>query len=235
LQVSTQKRFGATTVAVNYTWSHNLTDLPVDPNFTFPQNTRDLHAEYGPSRFDRRHVLNANFVYFLPFFKSQQGFVGHALGGWELSGILEFVSGAPVTATTSSSTDPGALGLFTSNAITYNPRPDQIADPNAGAPHTVAEWFNTGAFIDVPLDQLRPGDARRASILGPGSQQENFSLSKTFKLYRESNLQFRAEAFNAFNHTSFSTIDAQLGSSTYGQVIGAQEPRILQLALKFNF
>ncbi|MEO8726508.1 MAG: hypothetical protein ABI383_10340, partial [Acidobacteriaceae bacterium] len=104
-----------------------------------------------------------------------------------------------------------------------------------GAPHTVAQWFNTGGFIDVPAGVLRAGNARRASILGPGSQQENFSLAKSFKLYRESNLQFRAEAFNAFNHTSYSTIDAQLGSSTFGQVIGAQEPRVLQLALKFNF
>ncbi|MEO8727640.1 MAG: TonB-dependent receptor, partial [Acidobacteriaceae bacterium] len=128
LQVSAQKRFSATTVAVNYTWSHNLTNLPADPNYSFPQDTRNPGADYGPSRFDRRHVLNANFVYFLPFFRAQKSFVGHVLGGWELSGILEFTSGAWQTATTASQTDPGALGLFTSSAVAYLPRPDQIAD-----------------------------------------------------------------------------------------------------------
>jgi Carboxypeptidase regulatory-like domain/TonB-dependent Receptor Plug Domain len=235
LQVSAQKRFATTTVAVNYTWSKNLTDLPNDPVYSFPQDSRNLRSEYGPSRFDRRHVLNINFVYPIPGFRDQRGFAGHLLGGWEFSGILQFQSGAWLTATTATDADTGNLGLFTSSALAYNQRPDQTADPNLSAPHTVAQWFNTAAFSDVPADQVRPGNAPRASILGPGFQQENFALMKNFRIYEQSSLQFRVEAFNAFNHTSFSTIDTQLGSSTYGQVIGAHEPRILQLALKFSF
>ncbi len=235
LQMSAQKRFAATTVAVNYTWSKNLTNLPADPNYSFPQNTYDLRSEYGPSRFDRRHVVNINFVYPIPYFQTQKGFLGHALGGWEFSGIFEFSSGAHLTATTASPVDSGALGLFTSNAIAYNPRPDQIADPNLSAPHSAAQWFNTAAFADVPPGELRAGNAHRATIVGPSFHQENISLLKNFKIHEETSLQFRAEAFNVLNRTGYDVIDTQLGSGTFGQVIGAHEPRILQLALKLNF
>ncbi|MDT7810617.1 MAG: hypothetical protein QOJ42_533, partial [Acidobacteriaceae bacterium] len=112
LQASLQKRFGAgSLVGINYTYSKSLTNRPdeVGGSLPVPQNTYDLNAEYGPSRFDRRHVFNANFVYELPFFAQQQGFVGRSLGGWEFSGIIEAQSGHAISAVGNQAVDPGGL------------------------------------------------------------------------------------------------------------------------------
>lgn len=238
LQASLQKRFHAgSLISVNYTWAKSLTNRPdqAGGNLPVPQNSRNLGIEYGPSRFDRRHVFNANFVYELPFFKEQKGIPGRALGGWEFSGIIELQSGHWLSALGNSSVDPGGLGVFTSATAPNDPRPDQVGNPNIGAPHTIAQWYNTSAFADVPTNEFRPGNAPRATILGPGSQRWDLSLLKNIKVYESSALQFRAEAFNVWNHTNYNNIDTTMDDGTTGQVLGAGEKRILQLALKFNF
>lgn len=230
LQTSFQKRFkGNNLFAMNYTWSKALSNLHFPAEFSVPQNTYDLNSEYGPTRYDRQHVFNVNFVWQIPWLIKQEGFAGHILGGWEFSGIVEISSGPFLTAGTATSEDPGGLGLQ------GNARPDQIANPNHGAPHTAAEWFNTGAFVDPdPLAGL-PGDAKNASILGPGFQRWDLSLFKNFKIRESLGLQFRAEAFNVWNHTNFNSVDTTLGSDTFGQITNAHDPRILQLGLKLNF
>jgi Carboxypeptidase regulatory-like domain/TonB dependent receptor/TonB-dependent Receptor Plug Domain len=241
LQASMQKRFaGGAQVSVNYTWSHALTNAGND--FSTPQDIRNLRANYGPADFDRRHIFNVNFVYQLPWMKAQQGFAGHALGGWELSGIISYESGLFLTATgTPSNIDPAGLGLLDPNANTNNltgappARPDQIANPNSNAPHTADQWFNLAAFTDPPADGIRPGNAPIGSIRGPGIERWDLSLFKNFKTTERTNLQFRWEVFNVFNHTNFQGIDTDTTSSTFGQVTSTHEPRIMQLGLKFNF
>jgi hypothetical protein len=232
LQMSLQKRLkGGSLINFNYTWSHALTDAGSD--FSTPQNNADIHSDYGPATFDRRHIFNANFVWVLPWLKSQQGFVGHTLGGWEFSGIVTYNSGLPLTVT-GISADPAGLGLLDPNTNAAA-RPDQISDPNKGAPHTAAQWFNTAAFTDVNPANLRPGNAPPGSIKGPGIQRYDLSLFKNMKLTETVGMQFRAEGFNVFNHTNFQDIDLNLFSSTFGQVVGTHNPRIVQLGLKLNF
>jgi outer membrane receptor protein involved in Fe transport len=238
LQTSLQKRFRAgSLIGINYTWAKSLTNRPDQPggNLPVPQNTYNLASEYGPSRFDRRNVFNANFVYELPFFTAQQGFVGRALGGWEFSGIVQLQSGQWLTAVGNSFSDPGGLGVFTSATAPNFPRPDQVGNPNSQAPHTIAEWYNTSAFADVPADQFRPGNSQRASIVGPGSQRWDLSFLKNIKVHEEQAFQFRAEAFNVWNHTNYNNVDTTMDDGTTGQVLGAGEKRILQLGLKYNF
>lgn len=76
------------------------------------------------------------------------------LGGWELSGITTYAAGNPLTVTTGS-VDPAGLGFLGASAS--GPRPDMIADPNANAPHTFNQWFNTSVFTNVPAGVIRPG------------------------------------------------------------------------------
>jgi hypothetical protein len=236
LQTSLQKRFkGNNLISANYTWSKSLSNLHFPAEYSVPQVSSDLRQDYGPTRYDRGQVFNVNFVYDIPGFSGQQGLVGHVLGGWELSGIVQVESGPHLTAGTASSNDPGGVGLQ-GNAL-----PDQVANPNSGAPHTAAEWFNTAAFQDVPCDPsgtpciYRPGNARIGSILGPGVQRWDLSLFKNIKFTERIGMQFRAEAFNIFNHTNFSGVDTTVGSSTYGTITSAHDPRIMQLGLKLNF
>jgi hypothetical protein len=236
LQTSLQKNFRAgSLIALNYTWSKNLTNLPDDPNFAVPPDSRNLASDYTHSRFDQRHVFTADFVYQIPVFKEQHGFVGHTLGGWELSGIISATSGHWLNPGDDSGADPGGVGLGT--GISGNTvRPNQVGNPNIGAPHQVGQWFNTAAFPNgYPAGQAIPGTARRNSILGPGRSNVDLSLLKNIRVTEGSAFQFRLEAFNAINHTSFSSIDTTVNSETYGAVTGAHEPRIVQLALKFNF
>ena len=233
LQVQVQKRLsGSSQLNFNYTYSHALTTSQSD--FRVPQDSYNIRDEYGPAQFDRRHIFNANFVYELPFYRRQQGLDGHLLGGWEFSGIVNFYSGLPLTVTGGHSVDPAGLGLL-DPASNSSRRPDQVGKPNANAPHIIRQWFNTSAFANIPPGGTRPGDAPRGSVTGPGAQRWDLSLFKNTKISERVTAQFRAESFNFFNHTNYDTIRTSLSSRTFGHVLSARDPRIIQLALKFNF
>jgi hypothetical protein len=143
-------------------------------------------------------------------------------------------SGLPLTATIGNGIDPGGLGILGTSAA--GPRPDQIDDPNSGpGRHTFLHWFNTAAFAPVPSGVVRPGNARRGTINGPGFQRWDLSLFKNIKVLEGSAFQFRAETTNVFNHTNFDTISTSASSGLFGQVTAVRAPRILQVGLKFNF
>ncbi len=231
LQMSGQKRLrGNSEISVNYTYSHGLTTSQTD--FTAPQNSYNVPAEYGPDRFDRRHVFNANFIYELPWLQAQQGVEGHLLGGWEVSGIVYAFSGLPLTVT--ASRDPAGLGLRDPNSFAGG-RPNEVGNPNANAPHIVSQWFNTSAFVLVPAGSNLPGNAPRGAVRGPGDQRWDLSLFKNIRVTESTKLQFRAEAINVFNHTNFNTVSTSRTSGLYGRVLSARDARVMQLALKLNF
>lgn len=230
LQTQLQQRLGGDSLVVlNYTWSKNLTTASND--FRAAQYSYDLLADYGPSDLDRRHIFTGSYVYTLPFFKQQQGLAGHVLGGWELSGIVYLNSGHAFTA--SASADRGGLGLA-GNTFS-GARPDMNGSPNVNAPHTVAEWFDKSVFSQVPSSQIRPGNEKRGTIIGPPTHRWDANLFKNTKLSERMTLQFRAEAFNVLNHTNFDSIRTSSTSGTFGKVLTARDPRQLQLALKLQF
>jgi hypothetical protein len=232
LQVSVQKRFaGNSSFNLAYTWSKNLTDNQSDRS-NAAQNTYDRRSEYSVAFLDRTHVLTFNYVYHLPWFKEQNGLVGRLLGGWQISGISTFNTGVPLTVT-SSGVDPGALGFLGTSAA--GGRPDRVGDPNANAPHTIAQWFNTSAFALVPAGQVRPGNAGRGVVRGPGHQRWDFSVFKNIKTTEAIRLQFRAEMFNIFNHTNPLGVGTAFGTTTFGQITSTRDPRIVQFGLKLNF
>jgi hypothetical protein len=232
LQFSLRKNFAkGGFFGLNYTWSKFLTDSGTD--VSAPMNFYNRHGDYGLSPYDRTHVLTADWSYELPWLKSRTGLLKYA-AGWQVSGIASFATGLPFNPSDSSlGTDPGGLGILGPSAA--GPRADEVCDPNKDAPHTIAQWFNTACFKDVPMGQDRPGNASRNTIRGPGYQVWDMSAFKNFHFTENANFQFRAEFFNIFNHTNFSSIGATLGSSTYGTVTAARDPRIIQLGAKLYF
>ena len=110
-----------------------------------------------------------------------------------------------------------------------------MGNPNHKAPHTIAQWYNTSAFADVPSNEFRPGNSPRATIIGPVSQRWDLALLKNIRVFGEQAFQFRAEAFNVWNHTNYNNVDTTQDDGTTGQILGAGEKRILQVALKYNF
>jgi hypothetical protein len=233
LQVAVQKRFQHDSLFnVYYTWSHNMTNNQSDRS-TAAQNVYDIAAEYGPTQFDKRHILTMDLVYNLPWMTAQQGFLGHVLGGWGISGLISYSSGSPLTATTSGR-DPAGLGFLGPSAA--GGRPDASGNPNTLATHDFNEFFDTGVFSFVPNGEIRPGNSGRGQIIGPGIERWDVAFLKNFKLPWESTgLQFRGEMLNAFNHTNPNGLSTLLGSSLFGRVTTVHDARIVQLGLKFNF
>jgi hypothetical protein len=231
LQVSADKRFkGGSLIRLSYTFSHALTDNQSDRS-TAPQSIYNRAADYGPSQLDRRQILSLNYVYELPFFRNQSGFMGHALGGWQFSGITSFASGSPFTVTTSG-VDPGALGFLGSSSS--GGRPDLITKPSLiPSARTRLKWFETGAFAFAPAG--RPGTSPRGVIVGPGYQKWDMTLSKRFKFTERMNLQFRTEAYNVFNHTNFLGLSTAFGAVNFGQVTTDRGPRLVQFAFKLTY
>jgi Carboxypeptidase regulatory-like domain len=183
--------------------------------------------DVGPGGYDRTHNAAVNFIYDLPIFRnSQNHLLKSTIGGWEVSGIITLSSGLPI--------NPQLTGGQASNALpNATNRPDQIG--SVSYPHTVGEWFNTAAFVNPAVGSF--GDAGHNSLRGPGRDNWNISLFKTFVLSeaRGSRLELRVESFNTWNHTEFDQVSNGLGSNNFGQVTSAFDPRVFQLGLKLYF
>jgi hypothetical protein len=235
LQTMLRKDFtGKGFLTFSYTWSKTLTNAGT--NAATPQNFYNRAGEKGHSPYDRNHVVSASWSYELPFFRNSQRFLKQTVGGWQYTGILSVASGLWSFNPSSSSlgTDPGGLGILSAGSGA-TPRSDFICDPNKDAPHTLGQWFNTNCMKDVPAGTVRPGNAPRNGIRGPGYQIWNMGMYKNFHFNERSSLQLRLETTNTFNHTNWASIGATLGSSTFGQVTGARDPRIVQLGLKLYY
>jgi hypothetical protein len=248
LQTQLQKRFSGNSFAnVSYTWSHGLTTDPADRSTggsAIPQVSGDFRGNYGPTVADRRHVLTANFVWDLPWHRSQQGLVGHVLGGWEVSGVQTFQTGLPLTAVLGNGTcfgtgvgcnDPTGSGCLL-GASPVGCRPNLVGDPNSGAPHTIASWFNPAALAAPPATQTTETTERPGAIRGPGFWRTDLSLFKNIKLTERLTGQFRWETFNTFNHTNpICCGSANMISSLYNTIASTRDPRIMQVGMKLNF
>jgi hypothetical protein len=249
LQTQVQKRLsGNSMINVSYTWSHGLTTDPADRSTggaALPQVTGDLRSNYGPTIADRRHVLTANFVYELPWLRKQQGLTGHVLGGWQFSGIQTFQTGLPLTAVLGNGgcasgggatcIDPTGSGCLL-GASPLGCRPNQIGNPNAGAPNLYSNWFNAAAFAVPGATQTTETTERPGAIRGPGFWRTDLSLFKNMKFGERVTGQLRWETFNTFNHTNpICCASFNYTSSLFNKVTSTRDPRIMQLGMKVNF
>ena len=248
LQGEIQKRFsGNSMFTIAYTWSHGLTTDPADRSTggaALPQVTGNFENNYGPTIADRRHVVTANFVYELPWMRSQQGVAGHILGGWQISGIQTFQTGLPLTAVLGNGTcfgtgaacvDPTGSGCLLS-ASPLGCRPNQIGDPNANAPHLYSGWFATNFLIPPTATQTTVTTERPGALRGPGFWRTDLSLFKNLKFTERFTGQLRWETFNTFNHTNpICCASLNMTSSLFNKVTTTRDPRIMQIGMKLNF
>lgn len=243
LQFSLSHRSHGLMLGVAYTWSKTLTNLSYDRG----QETYDTYnpkLDYGPSQLNQPQTFVANYVYDLPFYSNQKGFVGHLLGGWELSGITQLFSGKSLTVTQrydnfdcqtpasgsapcAAGTYPGGLNMDVSD---ISPRPDLIAPVRLLKKQS--EWFSTSSFADA-IGHF--GSSGNGVFLGPGLNLWDLSAIKNFNLGRGVKLQLRGEFFNAFNHTNFAGIDTRLNDPTFGQAVSTHDPRQIQIGSKVTF
>lgn len=259
LQLSfTRRTSKGLTLGANYTLAHGLDDtigLSNEINDGFGNIPSQIHTlEYGNSDLDIRNrgVFTANYE--LPFGKTSRGFEHALVGGWQANTLLVWESGMPFTVTNSQDV------VLTSNAG-FTDRPDELFNARLSHP-TPGAYFNTAAFgynannaangtltVDPQMSGTL-GSERKNALYGPHYRHVDVSLFKTFPVYKESTLEFRAEAFNVTNTTNYATPNASLSvvpgtgntydiqGSQFGQLTATNpnyNPRQIQFALKYQF
>lgn len=222
LQVGFDKRFSeGFKFQVAYTYGQALNNASQFDSM--PQDSYNAFDDYSLAQWDVTHNMTINYIYELPFFREQEGFVGRVLGGWQVSGITLFQSGTMST-----------VGMSLPNTGLAD-RPDLMG--RMDRPKTINEWFSTGVFAQPEYGYF--GDTGRNTVRGPGIHKWDVSLFKNNRVpwfgNESANLQFRAEFFNAPNHPIFSAVSTNLGAGNFGRLTSTRDPRIIQFGLKLDF
>ena len=194
-------------------------------NIDTGQDFANLAYSYGPSDFDRRHILVETWTYELPFLRGKTGLAAGALGGWEVSGIYRFQSGSPLT--------------ITANTAIGSRRADYLAGdayiPSSGrfsADGSVL-WLDPDQFAPAPESRL--GNSRRGQFRGPSYQVFDLSFRKGFPLRGEARLQIQADLFNAFNKLNLDNPQTNFSNAAFGEITSAGPPRNVQLGIRVTF
>ena len=229
LQIKMERRFPqGFTYMLSYAFSR---DIALYGNESTAQPTPYAPYGYdeGVSPNQRRNILTMSGIYELPYGRGKH--YGSAinpvlnafLGGWQISALLQYISGAPLT--------PAWTGATLGNG--NNARPNIVGDPNLPDP-TAAMWFNLAAFTK-PANYTF-GDSAPGSIIGPSYANLDTGLLKDFVIREQKYLQFRWEIFNSLNHTNLGAPSVTLGTTTAGLITAINgNPRNMQLGLKFVF
>ena len=208
------------TISAGYTVSKSI---DVASNIGEQVNPFDVGRSEAPSAFDLRH----NFVV---------SYSGELPGGWTVSGTTRLSSGFPVTLY--DSTDNSLLGTFGNGVNNNLVDTPNVAPGDLQINHNPARGpaFNTSLFSEPELGHQ--GNAPRRFFYGPGIANVDMAVIKNIRLRRSTALQFRVEAFNVFNHPQFygaGSVDGNIASQTFGNIVAAAPPRLVQLAARVTF
>jgi hypothetical protein len=236
LQVSARKNVGSLSLSLAYTYSHAIDDASDRYDGTFV-NSYDFAASRASSTFDERQNLNVGYVYDIPVF-TKSGLTHTLLGGWQYSGIATLATGTPFTVTdgTTYGDNAGvgnAIGSGSYVDVVSNPKSNIPPPSQLDGPSYSKFFYNPNAFT-TPTG-LTFGDSGRDNLRNPGRVNFDMALFKHFAIKESKAIEFRAEAFNVFNHPEWSGFPQGFGASDLFQVNSAHLPRILQFGLKFLF
>jgi hypothetical protein len=214
-----------------YTWAHAYDDVdaPSRADGVPVQNVYDIRAQWGTAMTNIPQRFSFSSVYALPVgsggkFLPHSPVISQAIGHWKVSTVAQFQKGYPYFIT-----QGNELGTFSGGQYVT-----EIGNPNISrGSRTVDRWFNTSAFTVTPPDTL--GNAPRAALYGPGQNVWDISLMRDIPVREHSTFTIRVDAHNAFNHPQFSGLGTTITSANFGQVTGAEDPRMLLLVGRFRF
>jgi hypothetical protein len=218
----------------SYTFSKSL-----DDGSTFEETLDPFNyaASRALSLFNSKQRFVVSYDWEIPT-RKYNGFLGKLVDDWAVSGITQFQSGFPIRLDTEDDTELIASIFFLGTEAPSLVAPFQKLNPkvvSSGLP-SAGYWFNPNDFSDPPLGQFNNG-TQRSICCGPGLEDWDFSVHKKIPLDEQRYFQFRAEIFNVFNHTNFYNPDGHFsdGPTEFGKITEAQDPRLVQFALKFYF
>jgi len=248
LQTGIEKRMsGGLSAAVHYTWSRYLDTAseifnPSSGEVAVAQDSFDLKADKGRSAYDRPHRLTGNFVWELPFMRTQEGFVGKVLGGWQVASFFTAQSGAPFTPLNGSDPTGALAGIdgLVGNSI----RPNLNTDKDLSK-MTVEELIEAGGanlfrrLCGMPSATCageRVGNAPRNLLRADGIGNIDLSLVKNTRFANGQNVQLRIEMFNATNTRNFGIPDGRVSSANFlNQWATDGGARRIWAALRYSF
>lgn len=164
-------------------------------------------------------LLVINYIYNLPFFETEKGFLGETLGGWRWSGITTVASGSPFS-----------VGI-TGSHLGLTQYPDVTG--SISYPKTKSEWFDTNIFKAPAMGHY--GNEVLNKFYGPHYMDWDMSFSKGFRVLQRIHPRFRVDFFNIFNNVNLDNPDSTYGSPNFGQITSSMSPRIVQAGLHVNF
>ncbi len=239
LQASLEKRFShGLQFQLAYTFSKSIDQAS---SFEGILNPVDPRRSRALSLFDARHRFVLSYDWQLPVPKFE-GALGKVVDGWAISGITTFQSGFPIRILSAADNE-----LMYSYDFELPGEPDQLLPFTTQNPkNNGGYWFNPAIFTENASDPTSPGydpsllgrigTAPRTICCGPGIQNWDIALHKNIQVTEGTHVEFRAEMFNAFNHTNFLNPDGNSSDgSQFGQITQARDPRLIQFALKYIF
>ena len=233
LQVALRHSSGPLQLLAAYTLSKSLdesSNLGEEVNPLNPSLSRALSA------FDITQNFVVSYNYQVPFERLFDA-ANRWTRGWEFSGITRFSTGLPVTLINYG--DNSLLGAEPNGINNYGVDEPDVAPGPLGLdrnPRNGRPYFNTVLFSENALGT--PGNASRRYFHGPGMQNFDMALLKNLRVTESRSVQFRLEAFNVFNRAQFfgpRAVDGNISSVTFGQVVSAAAPRLVQAGMKFTF
>ena len=234
LQTMVEKRMShGLQFQASYTWSKSLDWAS---SFEETLNPFDYKKSRALSLFNSAHRFVINYVWDIPV-RKYHGVAGKLLDDWQISGITQFQSGFPIRLQTQNDNELiGSLFFFGTASPQLNGRlqiqnpKTAVQSPNGQFAHY---YLNPNQFSDPPWGTF--ATTPRSICCGPGLNQWDMTVVKKIAFNEARYFEFRSDIFNLFNKTMFVNPDGNYSSSTFGQVVEAREPRLVQFALKFYF
>ena len=199
---------------------------------TVAQNDQDLAAEYSLSSFDRRHQVNSNISFELPFGPNKPwlhsgGVWASIFGGWRGAANYTFQTGTPLT--------PIVVGSFSTvaNGSSGSLRANATGAPIFTGGLAFPQFFNPAAFVAPAQGQY--GDAGRNSITGPNNSVLSAQFSRDIRMANNRTWTLQANVNNILNEENFAGINVNLNSNFFGQVTSFRAARSATLQLRFRF
>lgn len=211
---------------VSFTWSKALTE---GSGYNYaPQDSFNLHGDYGPASFNQPKILVVSYVYPLPFWLHDREWYKQVLRGWQLSGLTRVANGLPINVVQASGLS--TAGNLVQTSGTFTQRPNLVGNPYA---HGGKQYLNPAAFQTPAAGTY--GNFEYDGALGPLYNNWDVALQKNIPIHESVGAEFRMELFNAPNHLSPFTVANTLSSSNFGQVTVASDPRTLEGVLRVHF
>jgi len=241
LQLSVERRMTAgLTFTSNYTWSKSIDTVSFNANgtlhsgFNTVANPFNLRAYRGLSDFDLPHSFSTSLVWQLPSSKSDNFIPKHILSHWQVTGIWIWQAGQPFSVLSGVDNSLSGVGLDFADRV---PGVSPTLDSGRPRGQVINQYFNVAAFQQNALGTF--GNSGRNTLRGPGYNNLDFAVMKTIAFNNDKyGLTLRGEFFNITNTSHFTApTGAGGGISTpqAGQILHARDPRIIQVAIKFNW